>query len=46
MHFKFSLTSDVTFHNNVERECQKFSATTLDFENNVRPFAFNRALEV
>ena len=45
MHFKFSSTSDVTFHNNVERECQ-FSATALDLESNLRPFTLNRALEV
>ena len=46
MHFKFSSTSDVTFHNNMERECQTFSATALDLENNLRPFTLNRALEV
>lgn len=46
MHFKFSSTSDVTFHNNVERGCQTFSATALNFENNLRPFTLNRALEV
>lgn len=46
MHFKFSSTSDVTFHNNVERGCQTFSATALNFENNLRLFTLNRALEV
>ena len=45
MHFKFSSTSDVTFHNNVERECQTFSATALDLENNLRPFTLNMALD-
>lgn len=47
MHFKFSSSSDVTFHNNnVERECQTFSAAALNFENNFRPFTLNRASEV
>lgn len=46
MHVKFSSTSAVTFHINVERKCQPFSATALDFENNLRPFTLNRALEI